>query len=735
MDEDNNRLVVRDPNNNERSINEPNYDSELYSRRTVVEPPYIYDWETTNISFLQTASDLKRLGIKNNKFFLKLYDKSLQGIDPHGKYISQEMVYKIITECTRNIWYFLREVVRIPDQGGSGIKYQLNRANLALTWCFINHIDNWTCIPRQIGKTQSIIANLNYAFLFGTSSSDMALFNKDKEASVENLERMKRQRELLPKYLQFKDVQITDEEGNKEKEIDNVYKIYNPITKNKVVVKSSARSKEHGNKIGRGNTLPISYMDEAEFMDWIAEIVEAAGPAFLTASKNAERNHAAYCRIFSSTPGDLDTNAGEQANQILSTTYRWTEKFYDIGPEAAREIVRRNSDSRIVYIEYSYQQLGKDEEWFLDVAAVCNNNPYKVRREVLLQRLRSSDNSPFDEEDLMSLQEMLKSLEPIEEHIINEYYKLDIYERLDKNLPYLVGVDVSNGYGQDNSAVTIIHPYTLKIVAEFKSSLISTTNFKKFLYVLVRKFVPKCILCIERNHNGESIISDLRETIIAPNLYFDNSKKIGPTVDAKVSAKGFLEEEAQRRRAFGVWTGRDTRPMMMDLLEMVVKEQKDRLSGKNVVEDIIKLEIKKGKIQASPGAHDDCVMSYLIALFVYYYGKNLGRYGLQKGYKPGMDKTKSVDTNISAYKQVLQAMSPEEAQLYQGAMSHSQDDYYKILDKERTKALKELKDYDEIMGASTTFEDYSANYDNLTDDMFSGTDRNFLDDFDDLNDF
>lgn len=305
MDDDNNRLIVRDPNDDDISFDDMKYDNELHNKRTVVEPPYIYDWETTNISFLQTSSDLKRLGIKNNKFFLKLYDKSLQGIDPHGKYISQEMVYKIVTECTRNIWYFLREVVRIPDQGGSGIKYQLNRANLALTWCFINHIDNWTCIPRQIGKTQSIIANLNYAFLFGTTSSDMALFNKDKEASVENLERMKRQRELLPKYLQFKDVQITDEEGNKEKEIDNVYKIYNPITRNKVVVKSSARSKEHGNKIGRGNTLPITYMDEAEFMDWIAEILEAAGPAFLTASKNAERNHAAYCRIFSSTPKQI----------------------------------------------------------------------------------------------------------------------------------------------------------------------------------------------------------------------------------------------------------------------------------------------------------------------------------------------------------------------------------------------------------------------------------------------
>ena len=117
-----------------------------------------------------------------------------------------------------------------------------------------------------------------------------------------------------------------------------------------------------------------------------------------------------------------------------------------------------------------------------------------------------------------------------------------VYEKLDKTLPYLVGVDVSNGYEQDNSAVTIVHPYNLNIVAEFKSSLISTTNFKKFLYVLVRKFVPRCILCIERNHNGESIISDLRETLIAPNLYFDNTKKIGPSVDAKLDPKGFLQE-------------------------------------------------------------------------------------------------------------------------------------------------------------------------------------------------
>ena len=266
MNEDN--IKVREPSN---------YKPKKPRRQMVTDQNYIYDTETKNLSFLQTSNDLRRLGIKNNKFFLKLYDKSLQGVDPYASYISEEMVYRIITECIRNIWYFLREICRIPDNGGGGRPYELNRANLAITWCYANNIDHWVDIPRQIGKTQSIIANLNHAFLFGTSGSHMALFNKDKEASRDNLERLKDQRSLLPSYLQLKNVEVLDNSGNKDREIDNVYQVYNPLTKNKITVKASARSQEHARKLGRGNTLPITYFDEAEFMDWVSEIVEAAG--------------------------------------------------------------------------------------------------------------------------------------------------------------------------------------------------------------------------------------------------------------------------------------------------------------------------------------------------------------------------------------------------------------------------------------------------------------------------
>lgn len=112
---------------------------------------YIIDTKTTNISFKQTAADLHRLGVKNNLFMLRLYDKTLQGVDPFSPLLTQDMVMRIINECIINPWYYLREIARIPEQGGTSIPFQLHRGNLAVVFLFINGIDNYITIPRQKG--------------------------------------------------------------------------------------------------------------------------------------------------------------------------------------------------------------------------------------------------------------------------------------------------------------------------------------------------------------------------------------------------------------------------------------------------------------------------------------------------------------------------------------------------------------------------------------------------------
>lgn len=699
-----------------------------------------YDTETCNLSFLQVAQDLKSLGIKNNMFFLRLYDKGLQGIDPHGPItaMSTELCQRIMAECIRNPWYYLREVCRIPDQGNSkGIPYKLNRANLAATWCFVNNIDHYLTIPRQIGKTQSILANLTWAYLFGTTNSSFAFFATSQELASENLERLKMQRELLPPYLRLRQDCVIDAVlGTKDNEIDNIRKIYNPLTKNTIVTKAKATSKESAVKLGRGNTLPITYMDEAEFINYIDEIMMASGPAYSTAAANAERNGAAYCRILSSTPGDLDSPAGQAAQKILDKTCRWSEQFYDLGPEKSKEIIAANAENNIVYIEYSYKQLGLGEEWFRKLCKLVNGDPTAIKRELLLQRIRGSKDSPFSEEDLMAIQEIKPVV--IEEHYIMDLYQLNVYKKLNPKVPYLVGVDVATGVNNDSTAVSVVNPYTLQIDAEFRSPIMGYPDLKRFLYQLVKKYIPSAVLCIEKNHGGDSVIQDLRETVLNRNIYHSMSKDLVDDNTAKIN-KGHIEREVERRRNYGVFTGVKSRALMIDLLFLTVQEFKDRLTSHFVIDDILKLVRKNGKVQAAAGEHDDSIMSYLIALYVYTYGKNLNRWGIVKGMKePGSEGDDGGAQEEDAYQFAMNNLSEDDMMFFQAQMMASQaaNSYEQKIRKEAYQYSRLSEEIDKQINATTRVEDVERediNYDYDKRDM--GSNPWTLSGFDDLNDW
>ena len=346
---------------------------------------FIYDVNTTNISFVQTDVDLKKLGIKNNMFFLKLYDPSLRGIDPHSPFLTNDQIVRIINECIINPWYYLREVARIPDQGNpKGVPYLLNRANLASTWCFINGIDNYLVIPRQIGKTESTVANINWAFLFGSTNAEMMFLNITAERAIANLTKVKDQRALLPAYLQFKIA--FDDDGKEIKGVDNTKTLKNASNGNSIVTKPSARGIESAERIGRGSSQVIQYYDEFEFISYIKTIMAASGPAYSTASENAKRNNSIHCRILTSTPGDLDSQAGMDALEIIENTCKFSESFYDKPIEDVYDYIETNSINRIVYIEFQYQQLGKDEAWFNKVCAYLNGDKLKIQREIFLRR-------------------------------------------------------------------------------------------------------------------------------------------------------------------------------------------------------------------------------------------------------------------------------------------------------------------------------------------------------------
>ena len=141
---------------------------------------------------------------------LEIVDISLVHVNPYAvddkgnPTLTKDEVLRILAECRRNPWYYLREICRIPDQGNpNGVPYKANRGNIAQAWCIVHGIDSLLCLQRQQGETQSALAIQTWIYSFGTSGFTFIFVNKDFDNAKENLIRMKDQIDLLPKYMRF----------------------------------------------------------------------------------------------------------------------------------------------------------------------------------------------------------------------------------------------------------------------------------------------------------------------------------------------------------------------------------------------------------------------------------------------------------------------------------------------------------------------------------------------------
>lgn len=595
-----------------------------------------YDTQTSNKSFLQLARDYKILGVKNWYFILEIKDISLVNVNPFAvdseghTTLTKDQIMRIETELFKNPWYYLREIARIPDQGGTAVPYKANRGNIAQAWCFIHGLDSWLCLVRQKGKTQSALAIIHWAYSFGTTNSEMIFINKDGDNAKTNLKRLKDQRDLLPEYLQFK--YIVEDDGKVVKGRDNATKMSHSFNGNSIITKPKATSYEMALSLARGLTAPILHFDEPEFTNHIKTIVSNSVSTYEQAAANAKKNGAMYGRIFTCTPGDLDTKMGQEAQQILDNTVPWTEKMYDWDEKQIQEYVaaRGKDCNKIFYIEYFYYQIGLDNKWLENISAKIGDK-LTVRREILLQRLHGSSLSPYEQEDIEYIVECQK--QPIDELWLLDYYKFDIYTKLNPKQTYVVAIDCSTGTVGDSNAITIIDPRTIEPVAEFECSYIGETKFSKLIIELISNVIPKGVVCIERNSVGDAIIDFLLHSKIAQNLYFDKDKDL-TAYNAKQAetTESILKREARKKKFYGVYTEGNSRDAMFAILARHVNEYKEKFVTRNITRDLSRLvKAPSGKILAGNGFHDDSIMSYLIGLYVIYHGNNLSAFNIHVG--------------------------------------------------------------------------------------------------------
>ena len=430
----------------------------------------------------------------------------------------------------------------------------------------------------------------------------------------------------MPDYLRMESAIARD--GSKLKPKNNAESLEHVLNGNRIVTKPAARNKAGADGLGRGCTTPMVWYDEYAFILYNSIIYAAATPAFVTAAQNAAKNHAPYGILITTTPGDMTSDEGQSAFRTKELATKFEEEFYDLSYQEIKEIQNLNDSSTFMYARFTYQQLGSGVEYFKRMVKELEKNWPKIRREVLLEWSNSSDNSPFTKRDLDIVKTKIR--QPIYSIMLNRLYKMNIYKRVDlRRHPPIIGVDVSGGYNKDSSAITIIDSETTDVIGTLNCNYISIPELAKCIYELVVKYMPNAIVNIERTGGfGSSVIAILKKSKIKRNLYYEIKDR---TTEERV--EGFtVNKRKQKVKVYGFDETKNSRNMLMEILRDRMDNHKSRFIANIIYEELCTLEVKKnGKIEHADNAHDDQIFSYLMALFVWYYGKNLMEtYGLDK---------------------------------------------------------------------------------------------------------
>ena len=361
--------------------------------------------------------------------------------------------------------------------------------------------------------------------------------------------------------------------------------------------------------------------------------------------------------------------------EIANYKSAFKEDYHNSEEKHTREVID------VFYLEYQYYQVRKTYQWVMEQYALSGDK-MAIRREILLQRLRGSNNSPIAPEDIEFLiSNMRKSDRDI---LLCGKWRFRLYDHgagfqygrpkdLDENIPYIVGIDPAAGGGGDNFAITIVNPYNLQIAAEFKSPYISGTAAVKMLVELVQDYIPKCVLIPEKNSMGIYLIQMIcEETSIKDNLYWSESARQLEEMVEESADDYELKKLAIQYKKYGTYLTPKVRNAMLELLFKHIAECKEILNTEYLVDDICKLVRKStGRIEAVQGEHDDSLFSYLHAIYLYYTGDNLEHFGIIKTEHPILGKIELDAEKNLAEKDVMSGFFSTEQVTYDDIVMES----------------------------------------------------------------
>ena len=352
---------------------------------------------------------------------------------------------KELVKCATDPKHFIENYVQIVHVDHGLVPFKLYDYQEEMVEIFHNNRFVISKLPRQSGKSTTIVSYLLHYILFNENVAVAILANKGNTAR-ELLSRMQMSFEHLPRWLQ-QGVTVWNK-GNVE--LENGSKILAAATSSSAV---------------RGSSFNIIFLDEFAHVDPPSLADEFFNSVYPTISSGNTT------KVF-----------------IVSTPYGMN-KFYKMWIDA--------EEGRNTYVPFSVNWSdvpGRDDAWKQET--IRNTSERQWRQEFECEFLGSTN----------TLIEPSKLRNMPYKPPIRKQQELDVYVEPQKGHAYCTLVDTASGVGQDYSTFTIIDvteiPY--RVVAKYRNNEISPIIFPNIIEQISTQYNKSWCL-VETNGNGMQV--------------------------------------------------------------------------------------------------------------------------------------------------------------------------------------------------------------------------------------
>ena len=361
-------------------------------------------------------------------------------------------------KCKDDPVYFTRNYIKIVSLDEGLVPFKMWDFQEQLIENFHKERFNIAKLPRQTGKSTTVVSYLLHYALFNDNVKIAILANKA-ETARELLSRLQLAYENIPKWMQMGIVAW----NRGSMELENGSKIIAASTSSASV---------------RGNSFNIIFLDEFAFIP----------------------NHISE-QFFSSVYPTI--SSGKTTKVIIISTPNGMNMFYKLWHDAERG---KNSYKPL---EVHWSQVpGRDAKW--KEQTIANTSQRQFTQEFECEFLGSVDT-------LISASKLRTMV--YEDPIADNNKGLMVYENADPEKDYIMTVDVSRGTDNDYSAFIVFDITTLpwRIVAKYRNRSIKPILFPSIVDQVGKNYNDAYIL-IEVNDIGEQIGNILHYDLEYPNI-------------------------------------------------------------------------------------------------------------------------------------------------------------------------------------------------------------------------